>query len=180
MCGKYKSPGTYGSEPYERCLLSDHDMLQYSESERSLTRDCCRHFAYCVPYDRFPVQARDMFSTVVLSSRVSRLPEENWKAILSHELGHAIDFHIFGKRYRLKDRLTSFSSPSLESAVKNVDLEKDPELRADMLAELFLLEPVGYQLCYDPKTTIQVLQSSSQTCEMKHYSHSPIQGRRVL
>lgn len=180
MCGKFKSPGAYGSEPYERCLLSEHDMLEYSESERSLTRDCCRHFAYCVPYDRFPVQTRDMYSSVVLSSRVLRLPEENWKAILAHELGHAIDFHIFGKRYRLKNRLASFSSSSLESAVKNVDLEKDPELRADMLAELFLLEPVGCQLCYDPKTTIQVIQSSSQTCEIKHYSHSPIQGRRVL
>jgi len=173
-------PGTLGSEPYERCLMSDDGRLEYSESERSLTRDCCRHFAYCVPYDRFPVQTRDMFSTVVLSSRVLRLSEENWKAIIAHELGHAIDFHIFGNRYRLKNRLTSFSSSNLESAVVRVDSEQDPEVRADKLAEIFLLHPLRLKLCYDPETTIQVIQSDSQTCETKHYSHSPIQGRRVL
>lgn len=55
---------------------------------------CCRHYAYYVPYDRLGPSP----GSVVVSPRLLRLPPARWRAILAHEMGHAIDFYLFGGR----------------------------------------------------------------------------------
>lgn len=59
---------------------------------------CCRHFAYCVPASRFGFARADRVATVMASPRLLALPPGRWRAILSHELGHAADFFLFGSR----------------------------------------------------------------------------------
>lgn len=45
---------------------------------------------------RFAFDAIDRQSTVVASPRMALLEPRIWKAILMHEIGHAIDFYVFG------------------------------------------------------------------------------------
>jgi len=80
------------------CEGKKDDRGDSSASSTTTTTKCCRHYAYCVPYDRFPARPIDAVSTVVVSSRVLDLPEANVRGILAHELGHAVDFYLFGRR----------------------------------------------------------------------------------
>lgn len=132
----------------------------------------------------------DRVSTVVASPRIARLPEEQWKAILAHELGHAIDFYLFGKRYRLRNHAVNVSANDqqptmLLTNLAEIDEEPDPELRADAFGELLVLKPRNQKLCYDPVLTLQTLTDPSDPCDgngnngehlMRHYTHAPLQG----
>lgn len=178
-CGTFTPPSLQGLEPYQCCSQQD-------TQDDMLTRECCRHYAYCVPYDRFPARPADSVSTVVLSSRVFNASDEMLRGIISHELGHAIDFHIFGKKYRLQNRPCDFRDEDLESSVHDIDLEKDPEYRADMFADLFILGENKEQLCYNTTTLLQSTRSISADCTsygsafVKHFRHRPIQSGRII
>lgn len=152
------------------------------------TRECCRHFAFCVPPSRPAFAVEDRIATVVAAPRLFRLPEDRWQAILAHELGHAVDFYLFGPRYRLaKNELLDTVAPELRSTLSEIDQEPDPELRADALGELLVLKPLGQKLCYDPVLTLQTLVDPAAPCNgdgsgrdlMRHYSHAPLQGTLV-
>jgi hypothetical protein len=175
-CGQFHPPGMQGGEPYEICSTSSPEGVK-----------CCRHYAYCVPYDRFPAFPGDSVSSVVLSSRVPNLPTDVIEGILAHELGHAIDFHIFGKRYRLQNRACDFASEDLEKSLKQVDSSVlDPEYRADLFANVIVLSN-GEALCYNESNLLQtIITDKSINCSntpglMNHYSHEPLQSmRRVV
>lgn len=175
-CGRFHPPGIEGSEPYDVCSTSS-----------PVGATCCRHYAYCVPYDRFPAFPGDSFSSVVLSSRVPNLPMDTIEGILAHELGHAIDFHIFGKRYRLQNRACDFVSEDVDISLSQIDSSvADPEYRADLFANTVVLPP-GEALCYSKSNLLQTIITDKATnCSdfpglMKHYSHEPLQGmRRVV
>lgn len=94
-CGTFIPPSLQGVEPYQCCSQRD-------AQDDMLTRECCRHYAYCVPYDRFPARPADSVSTVVLSSRVFNASDETVEGIISHELGHAIDFTYLGRNIDFK------------------------------------------------------------------------------
>ena len=153
-------------------------------------RECCRHYAYCVPYDRFPSRKIDAVSTIVLSSRVARLPDRYWRGIIVHELGHCVDFYLFGKRYRtLKNIPMQGGDDALEARLHSIDSQiQDPEIRADVFADVLLLEPEHNQLCYDANLSIQTIVSDSEICNgtvdsgvlLKHYTHPPLTGRRWI
>jgi hypothetical protein len=60
-----------------------------------------------------------------------------------------------------------------------------PQVRADLLGNLLVLDQQGLQLCYDPALRLQLLVSSgggqcdgdgSGTKLMLHYPHAPLQG----
>lgn len=78
-------------------------------------RECCRHMAYAVPYpvratawsqqrslimhqvwSALPTGGRDT-STVVVSLRLALLPDATWQGIVAHEMGHCIDFALYGR-----------------------------------------------------------------------------------
>jgi hypothetical protein len=167
-CGKFRNPGGFpGNEPYDLCE-DDSGSLPCDAKVK-----CCRHYAYCVPYDRFPANQLDAVSSVVLSSRIVNLPEETIRGIIAHELGHAVDFHMFGKRYRLQDRPTVVATVELERRIRLIDETiDDVEYRADDIANLLLLEADGSRLCYDPKTLLQsVVKASSCQGLDDHYAH---------
>ena len=178
-CGTFIPPSLQGVEPYQCCSQRD-------TQDDMLTRECCRHYAYCVPYDRFPARPADSVSTVVLSSRVFNASDDTLSGIISHELGHAIDFHIFGKKYRLQNRPCDFRDAALELSLHDIDLEMDPEYRADMFADLFILRENNMQLCYNTKTLLQSTRSISADCTsdgsdfVKHFRHKPIRTGRIL
>jgi len=118
------------------------------------------------------------------------LTEDYWKAIIAHELGHAVDFHIFGPLYRLKSKPVNYKSAAVENSVAQVNTESDPEIRADKFADVLLLGEQNEQICYDPILKIQHIEPDSRVCNglplnessipMKHFPHTPLQGRRVL
>jgi hypothetical protein len=174
-CGEFQKPGGFPSqEPYALC--SDETCT----SEEKIK--CCRHYAYCVPYDRFPATPLDAVSTVVVSSRIVNLPEETIRGILAHELGHAVDFHAFGKRYRLKNRPVEMVSSELEARMRMIDAAiDDVEYRADDLANVLLLEGTGQRLCYDPKTLLQSVRHEASCGPLgdDHYSH-PVLRRPII
>lgn len=182
-CGSFTSSA---DRPYALC--PEPGRLPIDE----LSRDCCRHFAFAVPYSRFGLAVADRYSTVVVAPRLASLPDEVWQAILVHELGHVIDFYLYGKRYRLCDNKPSKSaSPDLLAALQGINAAKvDPELRADAFGELLLLRSLRKQLCYDGDMLLQTIVGESATCNetlkdngqphqnrlLRHYSHAPLQG----
>lgn len=47
-------------------------------------------------WSALPTGGRDT-STVVVSPRLALLPDATWMGIVAHELGHCIDFALFGR-----------------------------------------------------------------------------------
>lgn len=183
FCGQFHPPGINGGDPYDIC--SGSSLGASDDGVSSAAVGCCRHYAYCVPYDRFPASARDSVSAIVLSSRVAKLPLETIQGILAHELGHAIDFHIFGKQYRLQNRSCDFQSREIEDALRLIDSSvADAEYRADMFADALILSPKKQALCYDSQRLLQtVVHGDNTDCSstpglLNHFSHEPLQGRR--
>lgn len=176
LCGDFHPPGKFGEQPYDCCSSPDAD-------SNPTSRECCRHYAYCVPYDRFPASPSDSVSSIVVSSRVMNLPDDTIKGILAHEIGHAIDFHIYGKRYRLQNRACTFENKQVESEILEIDATaSDPEYRADMFANALVLR--DRTLCYQPDILLQTLTPLETDCIsdglLQHFSHQPIQGRRAV
>jgi len=107
------------------------------------------------------------------------------QGILAHELGHAIDFHAFGKRYRLQNRPCDFVSDNTDKLLRQIDFSvSDPEYRADLFANALVLSD-GQRLCYSSSNLLQTIingpDCSSSPGLMNHYSHEPLQGmRRVV
>ena len=176
-CGEFRKPGGFPPvEPYAIC----DDVTCTSEDKTT----CCRHYAYCVPYDNFPANELDAVSTVMVSSRIVNLPETTIRGILAHELGHAVDFHVFGKRYRLRNKPVEVSSGELESRLLEINATVgDVEFRADDLANLLVLEGAGQRLCYDRGTRLQRLRPLGGSCDGddddEHYGH-PVLRRPIL
>jgi hypothetical protein len=181
VCGKFSPVLTPESRPYQFCPLPGQ------VPSDPATRDCCRHFAYAVPYAKFGLAVEDRVTTVVVSPRLLILPPERWQSILAHELGHAVDFYLFGKRYRLSNNQSSFISAELKEQLLLVDQgEEDPEARADVLGEMLILKHREQKLCYDPVLKLQTLVKQSTSCKgdgeegskelMRHYSHPPLAG----
>lgn len=174
-CGEFRKPGGFPPvEPYAIC-----DDAACSSEVKTI---CCRHYAYCVPYDNFPANELDAVSTIMVSSRIVNLPETTIRGIIAHELGHAIDFHVFGKRYRLRNKPVEVSNGDLESRLLEINANvADVEFRADDLANLLLLEGVGQRLCYERDTRLQRLRSLPDCGEKlsEHYSH-PVLRRPII
>lgn len=176
QCGKF-APSS--DRPYEICPMTN---TLIGSRLTDAQNQCCRHFAFCVPYSESALAVEDRVSTVVVSERLFNLPENSWKAILAHELGHSIDFWVFGSRYRLRDhQLPMTIKPEVRNEILKVnDEEKDPEIRADILGELFVLKPRGKRLCYSSTPPLQTVVDSKTPCDgslMTHFSHPPIQGK---
>ena len=175
-CGEFRKSGGFPPvEPYAIC----DDAACTSEEKTT----CCRHYAYCVPYDNCPSNELDAVSTVVVSSRIVNLPETTIRGIIAHELGHAVDFHAFGKRYRLRNKPVEVSSDELESRLSEINATvADVEFRADDLANLLVLNGVGQRLCYDRGTRLQRLRPLPDCWDendSEHYSH-PVLRRPIL
>ena len=184
-CGEFL-PALPDGKPYALCPLPTADTTPLDP----IVRDCCRHYGFAVPYSRFAVAVEERVTTVVVTSRLFLLPPARWQAILAHELGHAIDFHLFGLKYRLRDQKpVSSASPQLVAELQHInESESDPELRADALGELLVLKSRGQKLCYDPILTVQLLTETSVPCNgdgsgtelMRHFTHPPLQGKISL
>jgi hypothetical protein len=181
-CGAFRGGGA--PAPYAACPLPDAPP-QTSE-DRATANDCCRHYAFAVPYAVFAPAAVDRLTTVVVAPRLLRLPPARWRAVLAHELGHAADFFLFGARYRLRDRRDAVAAapPALRALLEEADAEADAEVRADLLADALVLWPTGTRLCYDPAERLQLLAPAAAACDgdgagaalMRHYLHAPIRG----
>jgi hypothetical protein len=174
-CGLYRPAS---ERPYDICPAP-----MESPGNESI-RQCCRHYAFCVPYSRPAFAVEDRISTVVISPRLYQLPEDIWKAILAHELGHAVDFYLFGRRYRLSNHQATQADLTLTAQLNKIDEEElDAEVRADALGELLVLRQ-NEKLCYDPGLTLQRISSPDVACDgdgtgkqlMRHYLHPPISG----
>ena len=181
-CGTFQSPLlTDAGKPYAFCPLPGQ------APSDPIIRECCRHYAYAVPYAKFGLAQEDRVTTIIVSPRLFLLPEKQWKAILAHELGHAVDFYLFGSRYRLRNRkvkVPKMLAEKLEAVNREID---DPELRADVLGEMLVLVPLmNKKLCYDPVLTLQAMVEPDADCSggtagegggafMRHYTHDPIQ-----
>ena len=61
------------------------------------------------------------------------------QAILTHEMGHCVDFFVFGKRYGLTNH--PVAEPAA-GALAAASVERDPELRADDFANILLASEV--------------------------------------
>lgn len=178
VCGQFQ-PGD--QRPYSMCPA------QPGSSADTAATGCCRHFAFCVPYSRFAFADIDRVSTVVASPRMAALAPNSWKAMLMHEMGHAVDFYVFGSRYGLYDHKRDLST-GVATLLKPVDREKDPEIRADDLANALLVPSVGEKVCYAPDTTLQILTAPGQECTgtlsdsssdgppLAHFPHPPARG----
>lgn len=185
FCGRFQPVLTPGSLPYAFCPLPGVIPLDPA------TRDCCRHFAFAVPYAKFGLAIENRVTTIVVSPRLLLLPPERWQAILAHELGHAVDFYLFGKRYRLTNSQNGIDSAELKEQLLLIDGgQEDPEVRADALGELLVLKPREQNLCYDPDLKLQTLVEASVKCSgdggegskelMRHYSHPPLAGAAAI
>jgi len=183
FCGKFQPVLTPESLPYALCPLPGEVPLDPAK------QDCCRHFAFAVPYAKFGLAVEDRITTIVVSPRLLLL--EQWQAILAHELGHAIDFYLFGKRYRLINNQDGIISADLREQLLVIDRgEQDPEVRADAFGELLVLKPREQKLCYDPFLKLQTLVGTSVECTgdgdegskelMRHYSHPPLAGAAAI
>jgi len=153
-----------------------------------LAQECCRHNAYTyVPEKYYWAKAVAPVPVVVVSPRIRQLDESTWKAILMHELGHCIDFYMFGKSYGLLNH--EISDPKIAALLRAESAsERDPELRADNFSTIVTSEIVGGGVCYDPVTTVQQLVPIKDfPCEgtgaiddsrpMLHFTHPPLQGK---
>jgi hypothetical protein len=185
FCGKFQPVVTPESLPYAFCPLPGAVPLDPA------TRDCCRHFAFAVPYAKFGLAVEDRVTTIVVSPRLLLLPLQRQQAILAHELGHAIDFYLFGKRYNLTNNQDGIISVDFREQLLLIDGgEVDPEVRADALGELLVLKPREQELCYDPVLKLQTLVDASVKCTgngdegseelMRHYSHPPLAGAAAV
>lgn len=84
------------------------------------------------------------------------------------------------RRYGLRDQPVASTDTALQAALREIDTQQqDAETRADCLADVVLLRPVGYVLCYSRQTTLQevVQQGPCDSQLMKHYPHKPYSGR---
>jgi hypothetical protein len=181
-CGAFLGGGA--PAPYAACPLPGAPPP--TSEDRAAANDCCRHYAFAIPYAVFAPAAVDRASTVVVAPRLLRLPPERWRAVLAHELGHAADFFLFGRRYRLRDRRDAVAAaePALRALLEAADAEADAEVRADLLADALLLRPAGARLCYDPAERLQLLAPAGAACDgdgaggelMRHYLHAPIRA----
>jgi hypothetical protein len=185
VCGIFSPVQTPESLPYAFCPLPGVVPLDPN------TRDCCRHFAYAVPYSKFGFAVEDRVTTIVVSPRLLMLEQKQWQAILAHELGHAVDFYLFGKRYRLANNQASIISAELKEELMAIDREEqDPEARADLFGETLVLKPREQKLCYDPVLKLQILVDPSVKCNgggsegseelLRHYTHPPLAGGAPL
>lgn len=156
-----------------------------------------------MPYTpSFAFAVEDRISTVVISARLLLYDEKTWHAVLAHELGHVIDFYLWGgKRYRLKNNYIdkvllriqgNNDGDVLKNALENINKEDDAEYRADLLGEYFVLRPFRQRLCYDPMFLLQTVVDDPQAvCHdegdgrsggdelikyVRHYAHEPLQG----
>lgn len=185
-CGAFQSGQ---ARPYAMCPDPG------GEPADLLTRECCRHFAYCVPRSRYGWAVPDRVTTVVASPRMMALAPSVWQAMLVHEMGHCVDFHVFGGQYGLTDHSPVDGDAAAVLSVLDVR-EEDPELRADCMGEAICKGAVaGRRLCYSRSTTLQVLLPPDQFCSeddsnssagavsgqysspyMLHFTHPPPQG----
>lgn len=94
--------------------------------EDDAAHDGGRHYAYCGRSNHGAMEI------AFASAAVDDLKPENMRAMMAHEMGHALDFR-YGKK-RLGELL-------------HVVLSLDAELRADQIAE----EVFGFPICYDAK-----------------------------
>lgn len=174
--------------PYELCPDSDDAELT------DLQRQCCRHVAYTmVPQKFYAIRGLVIVEpVVVVSARITRLPQQTQRAILWHELGHVADFVLFGSRYRLVDHDEDLikkkkESPAIRERVNSLARQlikidcssSDPEERADNLANLLIAQPEGDRLCYEKRTLVQTLIKGKDSCEgayVDHYPHDPTEG----
>lgn len=144
--------------------------------------ECCRHFAYCVPYTPNARAPKNQVSTVVVSPRINSAPAATAQGILVHEIGHCIDFHAFGARYSLLD--TGIEQSVWQQEMSDIDArEQNFEVRADLFANLVLREMGRGKLCYSAATRLQTIVSEGSGCLadgelMDHYVHgAPMRGR---
>lgn len=56
----------------------------------------CRATQHRQVWSALPQGGKDT-STVVVSPRMALLPDATWQGIVAHELGHCIDFALFGR-----------------------------------------------------------------------------------
>jgi len=101
--------------------------------------DTCRHFAECM---------RDG-SEVHFAPEMVHLPQEATRAIMAHELGHAVDLSSPGKFwYRHGELAMASAMPNkgLRKLLRRWDERSDDEVErvADALAELAMGERIGY------------------------------------
>uniref|UniRef100_A0A383WJG6 Leishmanolysin-like peptidase n=1 Tax=Tetradesmus obliquus TaxID=3088 RepID=A0A383WJG6_TETOB len=176
------------SQPYAVCPLVPGG-LPASDT----ARDCCRHFAYCVPRSRYAFAAIDRQSSVVASPRLALAEPDTWQGVLLHEMGHCIDFHVFGERYRLPAEAPPRSAYAAAALAAIDAAEADAELRADRMANALLVPALGGEhLCYSVQTRVQRLvppsvvcmqedeapasssSSSSGALFMEHFPHPPV------
>mmetsp|Transcript_12949 Transcript_12949/g.24667 ORF Transcript_12949/g.24667 Transcript_12949/m.24667 type:complete len:335 (-) Transcript_12949:666-1670(-) len=178
MCGVLDS---FSDQPYAVCGAPGDVPTD------DIARDCCRHTAYTyVPNQFYGMKSIPPVPVVVVSPRARLLDEAGWKAILAHEMGHCVDFYLFGKRYGLLNRTAA--DKNLYAALKEASSEPDPELRADDFANIILSSSIGGSVCYDPVTTLQTLVPNNEfpckgtmnegdTRPMLHYTHPPLEGK---
>jgi hypothetical protein len=76
----------------------------------NLLADCCRHFAYCVPYTPGARAPINQVTNVIVSERINWAPQAVAEGILVHEMGHVVDFACFGSRYGHGKRLLCFNA----------------------------------------------------------------------
>eukprot|EP00892_Ulva_mutabilis_P008057 jgi/Ulvmu1/5623/UM023_0162.1 len=157
-------------------------------ASNDLLAECCRHYAYCVPYTPRSTLALNSVTTVVLSERINDAPESVARGIIAHELGHGIDFHCFGSRYKLADHPPD--GPWASSVAAIDAKETNFEIRADGFANLILGAVKAGQLCYAKDTRTQVAIGDDVACAgtasrrnppeapfAKHYLHdAPVSG----
>lgn len=106
--------------------------------------------------------------------------------MLMHELGHCIDVHVYGRRYRLQDHPLAEEDSAREVLAEINHAENDPEIRADAFGNAMLSATAGRKLCYDPQTLLQTLVERDADCDgtgangdarpMAHYVHDLLAG----
>lgn len=117
----------------------------------------------------------------MVAPRAARLPFASGQAILLHEMGHAIDFHCFGERYRTGNlnKIGSVKDAAVRANLLQVDAKFfDAEFRADALGSLLALrapslQPVSMRIAYDVETLVQKLVPIDTPCYEVDESRRP-------
>ena len=115
--------------------------------------------------------------------------EEEWKGIIVHELGHCIDFVVWGENYRLLNHKNVLNTIDRNVMISLECASDDPEIRADNIANNIILLPQRKRLVYDTSTLRQKLvtlneykseiienSSSGNPTYLMHYPHEPVNG----